>query len=220
MARHGESKHFKRSVVTDLAVIPRKKYKYYIRQYPGKHDVKHSMPLRGFIRDIMKIANNSKEARYLIKGGFVKVDGKTITEEKYSVGFNDVIQIKNSYFIAGFGSNGKISASESSEPVNSKHLKSMSKRYIKGGKTILSLHDGTNILDPAGKVQAGDTIVMSLKDRKIEKIIPFEQGREVMIFSGKNAGKKGKISKIDGDTAIIDVDGTGISAKSDACIPL
>ena len=218
MARHGESKHFKRSVVTDLLVIPRKKYKYYVRQYPGKHNRKYSMSLLAFLRDVAKIAKNAKEARYLIKGGFVKVDGKQVKEETDSVGFNDIIQVKDDYFTISFSKKGTLDASRSEKEVLSKSLKVVSKMFVKGGKAVLGLSDGTNVTDPDNKAQIGDSVILQLKDRKIEKVIPFEQGREVLIFIGKNAGKKGKVLEIEGDTAIVETEDGKISVKAGSCI--
>lgn len=216
MARHGESKHFKRSVVAKSVVIPRKKYKYYIRNLPGKHENEYALSLLGLIRDISKIAQNSREANYLIRNNFVKVDGKPITEPKYNVGFGDIISIKDENFIVWFEENGKFVLKPYNDP-NFKKLKVVSIHIGKGAKQVLFTNDGRNIISDK-KVSVGDTIILNLKDRKIERIIPFEQGREAIIYKGKNVGKYGKIEEISKDIAYLSNKGNKIAVLSKFCM--
>ena len=37
--------------------------------------------------------SNSREVRYAIKGGMIEVNGKVVREEKYPIGFGDVVHI-------------------------------------------------------------------------------------------------------------------------------
>lgn len=198
MARHGESKHLKRSAVTNSLVIPRKKYKYYVKPLPGKHSSRQGVSILGFLRDVLNIAGNAREARYLIKAGFVSVDGKKIKEEKYAVGFSDVVNIKDDYFLVWLNEKGKIIAVKQDEKVDSKKVKIMSKYKGKGSKDILFTSDARNIVAEKGGIEINDSIVLDLSSGKIKDRIPFEQGKEVIIFNGKNAGRTGKIKEING----------------------
>lgn len=203
MARHGESKHFKRSAVTNSLVIPRKKYKYYVKPLPGKHSDKHGVSLLGFLRDVVNIAGNAREARYLIKTGLVSVDGKKIKEEKYVVGFSDVVNVKDDYFLVWLNEKGKIISVKQDEKTDSKRVKIMSKHKGRGSKDILFTSDARNIVSEKADLQINDSIILDLSNGKIKDKIPFEQGKDVIVFNGKNAGRKGKIKEIDGYSVLI-----------------
>ncbi len=214
MARHGESKHFKRSVVTKSVVIPRKKYTYYVRSLPGKHRSSEGIALLGILRDLMKIVNNGKEARYLIRSGNVKVDGKTIKEEKYIVGFGDLLNIKGDKFVTHLDAKGKLIVIKDESDQKSKKLKVLSKGKAKTGKVVLRLNDGRNVISNKEEVQTGDTVVLDLSTNQIQDVLPFEQGRQVIIFRGKNAGLTGKITKIDEEFVELEKDGKHFRASA------
>ncbi len=219
MARHGESKHFKRSVVTAAVVIPRKKYKYYIKELPGKHRKSESIAVGGLLRDIMKICSNIKESKYLISQGSVRIDGKKVTELKYNVGFGDLLDIKGHKYIVSFNEKGKVTVLDDQSEGNIKRLKVMSKGKAKGGKTVLRLNDGRNILSE-GSIQTHDTLLLNVSTNKIEKVLPFEQGANVMVYRGKNAGSVGKITKVTGNSVELRNEGGSFIAASAACIVL
>ena len=54
---------------------------------------------------------------------------------------------------------------------------------------------GKNIISDE-KVNTYDSVVINLKDGKIEKIIPMEKEKNVFVIRGKHAGHKGKIKEI------------------------
>ena len=220
MARHGESKHFKRSVVTRALVIPRKKYKYYIRPLPGKHKNSEGIALLGAIRDVMKVANNAKEASYLISNGQVMVDGKIVREDKYNVGFGDLIDIGGEKFKVDINDKGKFVVANDDSDHKLKRLKIMSQGKFKGGKRVLRLNDGRNIISDRNDIQIGDTVALNLKDNTIDKIIPFEQGGQAIVFRGKNAGRAGKIIKIDGDSVELEKEGNSFIVSAKSCFVL
>lgn len=220
MARHGESKHFKRSVVTRVAVIPRKKHKYYIKDLPGKHKNSESLALGGVIRDVMHLSGNMREVKYLVRGGFVKVDGKKVIEPKYNVGFGDIIEIKGEKFIVSFTDKGKLTVQKSDTKGDVKALKVLSKAKAKGGKTLFRFNDGRNVISDNDKVQIQDTVLLNLLTGKIEKSIPFEQGKEVIIFKGKNAGSKGKITKLEDNSVELKQGDETLVVSASSCMVL
>lgn len=218
MARHGESKHFKRSVVTNYLIIPRKKYKYYTKPFPGKHSDKVGVSILGFLRDVAKIAGNAREARYLIGIGAVSVDGKRIREEKYVVGFSDIVNVKENYFIVWLNGNGKIIAVKQDEKIDNKKIKVVSRHKGRKSKTILFTNDARNVVYDKDDVQVNDSVVFSFDSASITGKVPFEQGREAIIFSGKNAGKTGKIKQINGSSVLISGKEGDFVASAESCM--
>ncbi|MGC8681752.1 MAG: RNA-binding S4 domain-containing protein [Candidatus Acidifodinimicrobium sp.] len=220
MVKHGESKHVKRSAVTSRVVIPRKKYKYYFRPIPSSHKKQYSIALAGFLRDIMKIASNAREANFLIKQGYVKVDGKTIKDRKREIGFGDLISVNGKSFKVWLDERGKLVSVPDDEGVGKKKLKVISKHYDKGGVQILSLSDGSNVKMGEKNVSVNDSIIIDLNTKKIEKVLPMEQGKEIIIFMGKNAGKVGKIREIAGSEVELETKEGKIKANIDSCMVL
>ena len=67
------------------------------------------------------------------------------------------------------------------------------KTTIKGGKTQLNLHDGTNILSEE-KVNTGDVMQISLPDFKIKKVLELKKGAHALIIGGTHVGSISKIT--------------------------
>ena len=70
------------------------------------------------------------------------------------------------------------------------------KRIIKGGKTQLNLHDGTNILYDK-KVKTGDVLQITLPDMKVKTVIEFKKGAQALITGGAHVGSISKVKDIE-----------------------
>ncbi|MCL4399176.1 30S ribosomal protein S4e, partial [Candidatus Parvarchaeota archaeon] len=141
MAKRGESKHLKRTQVTANIVIPRKKYKFYSRPLPGKHRLERGISMLGLIRDVLKIANNAREAMFLIKNKKISLDGKLVKDGKTITGFGDNVEVCDDSFLIWLDEKGKLIARKI-EPINYKLTKIISKRKAEGGKTVFGTSDG------------------------------------------------------------------------------
>ena len=110
-----------------------------------------------------------------------------------------------------------ISASEKTK----KLLKVTRKVTIKGKKTQIGFHDGRNLVSDA-KVSVGDTCVVQVPETKILDIVKMEKGVQVIVTSGVNAGKMGKVAEMREGTfvlpkrALIDIDEPQIEVPSDS----
>ena len=67
---------------------------------------------------------------------------------------------------------------------------------LKGKKTQLNLSDGKNFLSDI-KCNVNDSVLINLKDKKIEKCIPLKEKAKIIIIGGKHAGETGIINNID-----------------------
>ncbi len=47
------------------------------------------------------------------------------------------------------------------------------------------------------KFKINDSVVIDLKNRKIEKVLPLKEGTKIKVYSGKHIGKTGKIISLD-----------------------
>ena len=52
----------------------------------------------------------------------------------------------------------------------------------------------------------GDSAVINLKEKKIQSHIPLKEKSDVVVFSGKHSGKKGKITQIKKENKTAELD--------------
>jgi small subunit ribosomal protein S4e len=125
----------------------------------------------------------------------VLVNGKPAVDEKNSVLLFDtlgIVPLKKNYRM-NLTKNGKFFLEEISEKdIEKKITKIINKKMLKGKRTQLNCIDGRNILSNE-KCKINDSIVVNLKNNKIEKILPLKEKAKVIVFSGKHAGKLEKL---------------------------
>ena len=92
----------------------------------------------------------------------------------------------------------KINSAEKSK----KLLKVTKKVTIKDKKTQIGFHDGRTLISDT-KVNVGDTCVVEVPGTKILSVIPLEKGVQVIITSGVNAGRMGKVTELKSGTFIL-----------------
>jgi len=172
--------------------------KWISKPSPGSHPEKNSMTLVTLLRDTLKYANNSREAKKIINDGLVLVDSTIEKNHKSGVGLMDVIElpkIKKAYRIIPT-KKGMQLAEIGEKDAKIKLCKVVGKQNIKNGAIQLSFHDGTTIMDEKKQFKVNDTAVITLPDRKIKKKIEFKEGAWALIISGRHSGGQGKIAKI------------------------
>ena len=87
------SKHLKRIASPRKWPVSRKTSVWIVKPSSGPHSIENSIPLSIGIRDFLKIAKTSPEARRIIGNGDIFVDGKVTRKYKRPVGLMDVISI-------------------------------------------------------------------------------------------------------------------------------
>lgn len=171
----------------------RKMYKF-ITAPRGPHRLKHSFPLLFVVRDILKFADTASEARKIIKGRNVRVDGRVMKDIKYGVGLFDTIEIGGKHFRVLPGKRMQLAEIPSKEG-NLKLCKIKDKHAVRGKKLQLNFHDGRNILVENNDYKVNDSVLIGLPEQKIKKHIKFESGVLVLIVDGKHAGELAKLKK-------------------------
>ena len=214
MARMGSKRHLKRLAAPEFWPILRKEKKWVVKPSPGPHPVSRSLPLLVIVRDVLGLAETSREARKIISEGHIMVDKKVRKNYKFPVGFMDVIEIVDTeeYFRVipvpvKFMSLVPIPKEEAEFKV----CRIENKTTVKGGKIQLNLHDGRNILlenveaeneeESEEEVQKREYRTMSsvkigLPSGKILDYYPLREGSPVIVIGGRNVGKVAKLVSI------------------------
>ncbi|MEM3662269.1 MAG: 30S ribosomal protein S4e [Sulfolobales archaeon] len=204
----GGSRHLKSLAAPFFYPIHRKEHKWVVKPSPGPHSIYSSLPLMLILRDLLRIADTSREARRIISSGVVMVDRRVRRNYKYPVGFFDVISlisIGKHYRIipkpVRFIDYIEINEDES----YIKPLRIDNKTTVKGGATQLNLYGGYNILVGSSKnseknegieYKTFGTVIVDLRDMSVKDYIPLEEGVLALVIGGRNIGRLGRIVKI------------------------
>ncbi|UXD21625.1 30S ribosomal protein S4 [Ignicoccus pacificus DSM 13166] len=209
MARVGGGKrHLKRLAAPFFWPIHKKEAVWAVKPRAGPHPQEESLPLLVVVRDVLKYAETSREARKLIAEGRIKVDGRVRKDYKFPVGLMDVIEIVGAdeyYRMVPYPTKYLIPLRIDAEEAKYKPVRIENKTTVKGGHIQLNLHDGRNILikvsDPRSPVEAEQyktlgTLLITVPEQEIKEYVPFEPGVIAIVSSGRNVGRIGRIEEI------------------------
>jgi small subunit ribosomal protein S4e len=163
--------------------------------------VKEGLPLLIILREITKLAQNRREAKRIIHAKQVLINEKVAKDEKTNVVLFDTVNIvplKKCYRME-LAETGKFYLNEIKENESSKKIaKVINKKMLKGKKLQLNLSDGRNFLSDI-KCSTNDSVLINLKEGKIEKCLPLKEKSKAIVFSGKHVGKKGEILELNSE---------------------
>ncbi|MCY0852017.1 MAG: 30S ribosomal protein S4e [Thermoplasma acidophilum] len=188
----------KRLMVSRQVKIPRKTYFWGPTPNPGMHPKDQSVTLLSIIRDYLKLSDKEREAARILANGLVKVDGKTVREKKFAVGFMDVIEINGEFYRVVYNDQGAlVLMKETKERASMKLLKVRSKVVAPGNRIQLGTHDGRTFITDDKSIKVGDVLAVSIPDMKIGEIIKMQPGNKAYITAGSHVNQTGTISKIE-----------------------
>lgn len=191
--------HQKSLAVPKTWPINRKENVWIARPKPGAHTYSESIPLLVILRNILKIVDNKKEAKFLIRQNLVKVNGRKIREINLPVGLFDVVFLdkEKKYYRIIFNRKKKLIPLEiESNEANLLPLKIKNKKIIRKGKFQYSFTNGWTFYLNNEKYSTKDTLFLDLNSNKIKEHIPFEKGNLSFILGGKHVGELATITEI------------------------
>ena len=178
----------------------RKVVKYISRPNPGAMKRKYSTSLVIVLRDVLGLAQNAKEAKYIVHNEEILVNNSKVDDIKYPISFFDIVEIKKTKdkFTVLFDELGRLRVVPVKD--DSMFLK-VSKKTVLGKKSFqVNCTNGFNVLvdDKTFKtVKVNDTLVYDCAKKKVSKDLNLKEGSEVYIFDGKF---KGQFAKVKGFT--------------------
>jgi small subunit ribosomal protein S4e len=191
------TRHQKRVTVPRSWPIARKNHKWVAKASPGPHSSADSMPLVMVIRDMLKLTDNSREAKRVLYEGKVLVDGKVVKDHKQPVGIFDIISVPalNQDYRMLRDERGLFFFKPIDEADRKKLVRVENKTTLKGNKQQLNFNDGSNRLEE-GTYKPGDSLILSIPEKKIEDRIEFKEGNLAIVVGGKHSGQTGRIKAI------------------------
>jgi len=187
--------HLKRQEIPKKWPIERKGTAYLVRP---TFNFKEGLPLLIILREMTNLSQNRREAKQIVHNRQILINGKPAKDEKHTILLFDtlnVLPLKKCYRLELSG-NGKFYLNEIKESESLKKVaKVINKKMLKGKKIQLNLSDGRNFLSDF-KCNVNDSVLINLKEAKIEKCLPLKEKNKALVFLGKHVGKIGEILEI------------------------
>ncbi|MCI4353175.1 MAG: 30S ribosomal protein S4e [Thermoplasmata archaeon] len=196
------TRRLKRGAAPRSWTVPRKGTKWILRPSPGPHPQAESMPLLLLLRDVLRIAQSTREARLLVRSGAVHVDGKIVTDLARGVGLMDTLALGaplQANYRLFKDRRGKlrlypIPADEATVKIG----RIQRKTTVRGGRLQVTLHDGRNLRIPEGQDwKVGDSLKIHLPDQKVLGRLPFAVGHLAYVAGGSHVGELARIEKVE-----------------------
>lgn len=202
--------HLKRISAPKNWDIARKTTKYVVKPNPGMHSSGFGVALSFAMRDQLKLARTKKEVKYILQHQEVLVDGKKRKDEKFNVGFMDVISIPltKQSFRGVFNKKGRVDFKEIPEKEATQKIVRIINKTPKGKKFQLNLADGRNLLIEKADYKVNDSVLIELPSQKIIQHFPLEKGASIILIGGKHLGSIGHIESIEGDKLVFKTEKT------------
>jgi len=191
-----QTRHMKRYAAPKSWPVSRKEETWVPKMRPGPHNEETAMPLVLVLREVLGMVDNTKEAKRVLHQGKVLVDGVVRHDHRFPVGVFDVVSIpemKGNWRVM-LDSRGKLVLREVKGGAQ-KLVKITGKTTVRGGRTQLHFHDGTNLFTDE-KYPTRGSLVLDLPDRKVASHLPFGPGALAMIIGGGHAGEQGRIREV------------------------
>ena len=187
--------HQNRNQVNKRLPLPRKGTKYVARAL--SHHTQ-AVPLVIAIRDMLKLAQTSREVNHLMKQGVLKINGKVPKNIRESIKLFGLLQADKTYQLSLLPTH-KFTFVETKDTM--RPIKVVGKVAKAGNKIQINGHDGSNLLLDAAKakdIKTDDTLLLS-PDNKLSKHLPLDKAKTCFVFGGKYAGQEGKVKKVEGN---------------------
>jgi len=198
MGCKGESKSLKVTRAYATSGVEKTK-RFIIKPLPGKHTQQTSVSIGYVLRDILHLADNIREAKYIINNREIIVDMKKVKTHRTPVGLFDIIEIPklNKIYKVVYVKNASLSVKEiDKNEAKYKICKIIKKTIIKGKKVQLVTNDGRVVVTTNTAYKPSASIKLDLEENTIKEYYPLEKDRDVLIIGGKHIGSAAKIISV------------------------
>jgi small subunit ribosomal protein S4e len=198
--------HLKRLAMPKTWDVERKTTAFVIRPFPGGQPMHMGMPLQMILRDVLKFAKTSHEAKYILNNKQVLVNRVRRTEPKFAVMLMDTLELPDEGLSYRLLISRKGMLTLVPIPKKEGHLKPLSllgKTVLGEKKVQLNFTDGSNMLVEKDMYRTGDLLLFDLDKKKVVEHVQLEKKALVYLVSGSRVGDVGTLQDIKGNEVII-----------------
>lgn len=198
MGKKGGMNKMKRLAAPRSWDISRKSDRFVFKPVPGPHQISSAYPLGVVVRDLMSLADLSKELKYIMKNGKVLVDGKERRTPRFPVGLFNVVSVpvEGTDYRLVPSPKGLVLAKVGNEEARTKLCSVRTKTKVKGGHIQYGLHDGRSIVDDGLNLAPGDAVLLEVPSQKVLGQTKLAKGSLGLVLTGDRAGQLGKITDV------------------------
>lgn len=201
--------HMKRIKAPKRWDVLRKSHKFITRPNPGRN-LSLSISLNTVLKEMLGKTKTTKESKHLIKNQGVLVNAKRRYDEKFPVGFLDVVTIsslKEHYRLLVDKKENLFMLQIGEEEAKLKLSKILNKKQLPKGRTQINFSDGRNLLlekDSAllKDANTNDSVLYTSPDQKVRQVLKLEKGALVYLYMGKHTGLIVKVDEFDRDNIV------------------
>ncbi len=218
--------HMKRLTAARTWPIMRKERVFVAKSDPGPHSLDKSVPLVVALRDMLHLAENAREVKYLINNDSVYVNGKKSKSYKLPVGLFDCVSFPSvdKYYRMTLNRKGKLAFVEIDKKESNKFIFQVTgKRLLSGARVQLNLNSGMNIILPYKehkKYALGQSLLTTYPPLEIVEVLPIKEKAKVFVLSGRHLGKIAEIKEVhaNGKEVILEEAGETFQVKTKSFI--
>ena len=198
MGKKGGKNRMKRLAAPRSWDISRKSNRFVFKPVPGPHSISSAYPLGVVVRDMGSMASLSKELKFMLKSGKVKVDGTERKTPRFPVGLFNVVSVPAEgvdYRLVP-SQKGLALAKVAAEEAKTKLCSVNTKTKVRGGHIQYGLHDGRSVVDDGLNLSPGDAVLIEVPSQKVLGQAKLAKGSLGLILTGDRAGQLGKIAEV------------------------
>jgi small subunit ribosomal protein S4e len=198
MGKKGGRNKLKRLAAPRSWDISRKSNRFVFKPLPGPHPISAAYPLGVVIRDLASMASLSKELKFMLKTGKVKVDGRERRTPRFPVGLFNVVSVpaEGVDFRLVPSTKGLALVKVTAEEAKTKLCSVNTKTKVRGGHIQYGLHDGRSMVNDGLNLALGDAVLLEVPSQKVLGQAKLARGSVGLILTGDRAGQLGKIAEV------------------------
>lgn len=212
--------HIKRINAPKRWNILRKNNTFISRPNPGR-SLDLTLALNTVLKEMLGKTKTTKETKYLLKNQGVLVNGTRRWDDKFPVGFLDVVTMPTSdeHFRLIVNSQNKLElVSIPSSEATLKISKVSNKTHLKNGMFQINCSDGRNFRfkkdDKLVKeIATNDAIVYSIPDQKVKETLKLQKGSLVFLYNGKHIGQLVQVADFKGSNIVFKLNDEMLETK-------
>ncbi|MBR9702468.1 hypothetical protein GOV10_00385 [Candidatus Woesearchaeota archaeon] len=201
--------HLKRLAAPRTWPLKKKGIPFITRPAPTGAEMDMSLPLVIVFKDLLGLAQTTKEVKHILHGQEVFIDGRRVFDHDQSVSLFGTVSVpatKLNYRLTINTKNTLTLIPIQSAEAKLRPCKIKGKTVLGKNKVQLNCLDGSNVTVKKDEYKRGNTILVNVEKKTVEKQFAFEKGATVLLYKGKHVGHLATVEEFDSKNVTLKAD--------------
>lgn len=201
--------HLKRLAAPKTWPLKKKGIPFITRPAPTGAAMDLSLPIVIVLKDLLGLAQTTKEVKHILHTQEVFIDGNRVFNHDQSLGLFGSISIpatKANYRLAINTKNTLALVPVPSAEAKLRPSKIKGKTILGKDKVQLNCLDGSNVIVKKDDYKRGNTILINVEKKTVEKQLMFEKGAIIFLYKGKHVGHLAAVEEFDSRNVTLKAD--------------